>query len=644
MKFLQLSNEIKCACEKSGFLPGLKKVLVISGFMTAFAVQAQAQTSNVSGAVFNDVNRNTRIDAGESFISLPAALYVYLVRLNAVVDSAHVAANGTYTLQAPNGQTYTLELSAQQYAIGTNVVTTPVDHTPPTGWATTGENASGTNTGNGDFNPNGIMQVTVISTNLVARNFGIACKRAGTSGAFDICANEPSVMPLAEFIAGEDAGGVWTYQTGSGITFDAGAGTVQLTSTATTSTYRYDVAATGGCPASSSTATVTVRPIPVTTQSLSICAGDSVCIIHPGTSARTLYFDEKVCYTSAGTYTDTLIGATQYGCDSIVITTLTVNSCGSVNITGSVFNDANSNTIINAGETFTTLPAQLYIYLVNSNNIIVDSAIVAANGSYLVQASPDQTYTLKLSTQQYPLGTGVATTPVSTTLPAGWMTTGENGSNNTGTGDGTPDGALTVMVGTGNVSNQNFGIAPSSVLPVRLRSFEAIKINSGVQLNWWTASEQNNKGFDIERSADGSRWTKIGFVNGTSEDGNRNVNAGYTFIDHNAATGKNFYRLKQLDRNGGFTYSAVAIVTLTKEYHVSVYPNPVSDELIIDGLEHSAVISIMNTLGQNLSSRAVQSNEHLVRLNVSNLSDGVYYIVVTYEDEKAMIRQKFIKQ
>ncbi len=127
-------------------------------------------------------------------------------------------------------------------------------------------------------------------------------------------------------------------------------------------------------------------------------------------------------------------------------------------ITGTVFNDANGNTIINTGENFSSLPVPMYVYLVNSNGIVVDSAHVQSNGTYTLDAASNQNYTIELSTIQYPVGTNTGTTPINNTPPAGWITTGENGTNNSGPGDGNPDGVLSVSVGTTNVDNQNFGI------------------------------------------------------------------------------------------------------------------------------------------------------------------------------------------
>lgn len=300
----------------------------------------------VAGSVFNDLNRNTRIDSGEPFTSLPAPMYVYMVQNNIIVDAATVAANGSYLLLAPAGQTSNLHLSTVQYAIGTDISVTLIDHTPVTGWTTTGENGSGTNTGSGDFNPDGILQVTVTTANLTNRNFGITYKTAGTSKATDICANERSVMSLADFIDGEDAGGTWSYVSGSGITFDALAGTIQLTSSATTSTYRYDIPATGTTPASFSIATVNVRPVPVKYQSITICQGASLCITNPAGTARVIAPQETICHTATGVYSDTLTGAGRFGCDSIVVTTLTVVPTANAGTDGNVTSCNNSTTPI----------------------------------------------------------------------------------------------------------------------------------------------------------------------------------------------------------------------------------------------------------------------------------------------------------
>lgn len=449
----------------SGLAGGAYTISVrYTGSSTCITTKNDTVKLAVCGTVFNDVNRNTIINSGENFTSLPAPMYVYLVNkaTNLVIDSASVAANGTYTLKARANQNYMIELSTQKYAIGTNVVTTPVNTAPPTRYVTAGENKSGNNTGPGDGIPDGILDfVTVTTVNRSNMNFGITCASAGTGASTPLCANEPSVMQLSYFITGQDTGGIWTYATGSGITFNASAGTIQLTSTATNSTFQYAFPATAGCAASSSIATVTITPIPVNTRNITICQGDSVCVVNSQGTSLVLGAQQKVCYYTSGTYIDTLRYGAANGCDSVVITNLTVNVCN-VNISGNVFNDANGNKILNAGETFSSLPAPLYVYLVNSSNVVIDSAVVAANGSYTLQGPPSQNYTLELSTIKYAPGINVTTTPIVNTPPAGWVTTGENGANNTGSGDGTPNGVLPITVGTSTFTNANFGIEQPS--------------------------------------------------------------------------------------------------------------------------------------------------------------------------------------
>lgn len=181
-----------------------------------------------------------------------------------------------------------------------------------------------------------------------------------------------------------------------------------------------------------------------------------------------------------------------------------------------------------------------------------------------------------------------------------------------------------------------------TALPIVLLQF-TVYANSGAgQLAWTTAREQGSKGFDIEHSTDGSRWTKIGFVSSRSEEGNSNID--YSFTDHNAVNGNNYYRLKQLDWSGSFTYSAVAALSLSKAYRVAVYPNPVANVLTIDGLESNARISITNAMGQGISSRVVAAAESQLRLDMTTLPNGVYHVTVTAESGTIMIRQTIIKQ
>jgi hypothetical protein len=118
-------------------------------------------------------------------------------------------------------------------------------------------------------------------------------------------------------------------------------------------------------------------------------------------------------------------------------------------------------------------------------------------------------------------------------------------------------------------------IAGSGVgLPVQLVSFEGKRINdSQAELTWQTASEENNTGFEIEKSTDNAQtFTKIGFTEGA---GNATGLRSYKFLDKEAYTSA-YYRLKQIDADGKLTFSQLIYVAESATSDLMVYPNPVN--------------------------------------------------------------------
>ena len=116
------------------------------------------------------------------------------------------------------------------------------------------------------------------------------------------------------------------------------------------------------------------------------------------------------------------------------------------------------------------------------------------------------------------------------------------------------------------------------VIPVELASFTAIYVpaQKSVHLDWKTCSEKNNYGFEIQRGETRDRFHKIGFVKGS---GTCNTPKIYSFIDQNVLTGKIYYRLKQIDYDGGFEFSQIIEVNVDapENYVLSQnYPNPFS--------------------------------------------------------------------
>ena len=176
-----------------------------------------------------------------------------------------------------------------------------------------------------------------------------------------------------------------------------------------------------------------------------------------------------------------------------------------------------------------------------------------------------------------------------------------------------------------------------TILPVELSSFSGLSTGDGNLLRWATATEQNNQGFEIERSLNSEDWEIIDFVEGS---GTTNEEQYYEYLDGNIISTENYYRLKQIDFDRSFEYSNTIVIAneqvLTKS--LSIFPNPVSDNLnIVNG---QGLARVTNMLGQLVLEKNIV-NEN-ASLNVSSLSSG-QYILVIQKDDGNVISQQFSK-
>ncbi|HQY19987.1 MAG TPA: T9SS type A sorting domain-containing protein [Ignavibacteria bacterium] len=190
----------------------------------------------------------------------------------------------------------------------------------------------------------------------------------------------------------------------------------------------------------------------------------------------------------------------------------------------------------------------------------------------------------------------------------------------------------------------------NGTLPVELTSFVSAISNNSVTLSWATASELNNKGFDIERKplVENSTWSKIGFVDGN---GTVNETKNYSYRDQNLATGNYSYRLKQVDFNGNFEYFNLqneVIIGIPQKFALDQnYPNPfnpstkINFSLPVDSKVTLNIYDLSGKLVQTLINNELKSaNYYTVQFNGANLSSGAYfYSLVTGEnsDTKKMI-------
>ncbi len=169
------------------------------------------------------------------------------------------------------------------------------------------------------------------------------------------------------------------------------------------------------------------------------------------------------------------------------------------------------------------------------------------------------------------------------------------------------------------------------ITPVELKSFTAASADGNVTLNWATATETNNRGFEIERKSVNGDYRKIGFLAGF---GSTTEPKSYSWSDNNLKSGNYIYRLKQLDFNGNFSYSKEVNVSVTSPIQYALeqnYPNPFNPNTIIkysvpeDGL---VKLKVYNLLGEEiitLVNSAQKAGRYEVVFDASKFASGVYY-------------------
>jgi Peptidase family M28/Secretion system C-terminal sorting domain len=192
----------------------------------------------------------------------------------------------------------------------------------------------------------------------------------------------------------------------------------------------------------------------------------------------------------------------------------------------------------------------------------------------------------------------------------------------------------------------------SEIVPVELLAFTASARNSGVQLLWSTASELNNLGFEIERSIDNpDNFITVGFVQGKGSSTEINY---YSFTDNPQLSGVNklYYRLKQVDFDGTFSYSHVVNVTydVPAEFVLSQnYPNPFNPSTKLNYFvpkESFVSIKVYDFLGREVTTlvnETKSTGSYEMTFDASDLPSGTYFytlIAENYSSTKKMILLK----
>ncbi len=176
----------------------------------------------------------------------------------------------------------------------------------------------------------------------------------------------------------------------------------------------------------------------------------------------------------------------------------------------------------------------------------------------------------------------------------------------------------------------------STPLPVELTTFLASVVDNNVELNWATATEVNNYGFNLERKPETGDWNMVVFVEGA---GNSNSPKNYSYMDNSVVkAGTYLYRLKQVDIDGSFEYSEVVEVSMltSVEFNLSQnFPNPFNPTTTISfsipsvesGNIHSIRLTVFNVIGEQVAELVNQNMEagsHSVQFDASELNSGIY--------------------
>jgi hypothetical protein len=223
--------------------------------------------------------------------------------------------------------------------------------------------------------------------------------------------------------------------------------------------------------------------------------------------------------------------------------------------------------------------------------------------------------------------------------PGGYQATGRVITLNSTAASGTYSYTYTNLCGESITASFQIQV---NGLPVELVDFTAVAIdNKLTRLNWNTASELNNKGFDIERSTDARNWLTIAFVPGNST----SVNAhNYHYDDFAPKTGLNYYRLKQWDFDGKFEYSDIRAVNISKDNQFIVYPSPTKGAKFYLGFSYPTKgnLFLYDLQGRLVYQEMLNNEQEAFEINLPETLASGHYVVAFVNEYSRFIQKLFI--
>ena len=183
----------------------------------------------------------------------------------------------------------------------------------------------------------------------------------------------------------------------------------------------------------------------------------------------------------------------------------------------------------------------------------------------------------------------------------------------------------------GPIAVTSSGLASQLILPVVITNFTATTTANKVNLAWTTQQESNSSHFVVERSNDGSNWSAVVTIKAA---GNSSIARNYNASDVAPVNGVAHYRLKMVDQDGKFAYSATRSVRTNAVAAMKLYPNPAVEKINItlDVRSGKTTVKLFNQNGQLMIAKNIAANTSLTALPVQQYPNGTYVISITDEN------------
>jgi hypothetical protein len=162
-------------------------------------------------------------------------------------------------------------------------------------------------------------------------------------------------------------------------------------------------------------------------------------------------------------------------------------------------------------------------------------------------------------------------------------------------------------------------------LPVELIRFDVAVDGTTVALDWVTGSERNSARYGVERSPDGVAWTGITVL---AAAGNSEQALRYSTVDRTPLQGTSYYRLRMIDRDGGFEFSPVQSIT-RQQAERTIFPNPTQGHFVVNGITVGADVRLIDALGRSVPITVSRVSDNAVQVEALKAHPGLYTVQIS---------------